>query len=392
MLTSLRCGSDLRRGETGAKGKKKARLSDDARHALNAICPYFTMFPLEFPTGILARRGRGATLVLDPFCGRGTTLYAARRRGARAVGIDCSPVAVAISRAKLATFSVEGPIALARALLERGAEAPDPQGDFWRLAFHGETLRDLCRLRAGLLAGEDSDATVLLRAVILGVLHGPRTKVGSYLSNQMPRTFSPKPDYAVKFWTARGLAPARIGVLDAIERKLRRMEAGRYGFTDQGWRDVHLGDSSLAISYADVPRGVDAVITSPPYYGMRTYLADQWLRYWFLGGPERVAYTEPGDLPTSSPNDFMSGLGWTWANVAAVSSAELKLFVRFGTLPSQPVDARRLLLGSLEASGLPWRVVSIRNARTAEAGRRQVGQMRTHGAPVEEFDLHAVRA
>lgn len=373
------------RGEGG-------RLSDDARHALNAICPYFTMFPLEFPTKILARRGRTAALVLDPFCGRGTTLYAARQRGKRAIGIDCSPVAVAISRAKLAAFSVEEPMALARSLLDGGANPVGPEGDFWRLAFHGETLRDLCRLRDGLLAGEDTDAAVLLRAVILGVLHGPRTKVGSYLSNQMQRTFSPKPNYAVKFWTTRGFVPARIGVLEAIERKLRRMKAGRYHLTERGWRDVHLGDSSLATSYVGVPSEVDAVITSPPYYGMRTYVADQWLRHWFLGGPERVDYTELGDLPTSSLNDFVNGLGRTWANVAAVSSAKLGLFVRFGTLPSRPVDARRLLLASLEASCLPWRVISIRNAHTAEAGRRQVGQMRTHGAPLEEFDLHAMRA
>ena len=33
------------------------------------------------------------------------------------------------------------------------------------------------------------------------------------------------------------------------------------------------------------------VVTSPPYYGMRTYLQDQWLRNWFLGGSSFVDYS-----------------------------------------------------------------------------------------------------
>jgi hypothetical protein len=44
--------------------------------ALNAVCPYYTMFPLEFPLGVLTRRSRPKQWVLDPFCGRGTTLLA----------------------------------------------------------------------------------------------------------------------------------------------------------------------------------------------------------------------------------------------------------------------------------------------------------------------------
>jgi hypothetical protein len=39
-------------------------------------CPYYTMFPLDFPLAWL-RRARPGEWVLDPFCGRGTTLYCA---------------------------------------------------------------------------------------------------------------------------------------------------------------------------------------------------------------------------------------------------------------------------------------------------------------------------
>lgn len=369
---------------------KQRRLSTDERHALNAICPYFTMFPLEFPLRILRRYGN-FQIALDPFCGRGTTLYAGRFRGIRAIGIDCSPVAVAISRAKLASFSIEAAMATADALLSREVSPEVPQGEFWELSYHPDTLRDICRLRTG-LRDEESDAAVLLRATVLGVLHGPLTKVGSYLSNQMQRTFSPKPNYAVRFWRERKKLPPKVDVRTALKRKLERMARGAYPLVGEGWRDVHLGDASNAESFESVPDGVEIVITSPPYYGMRTYVADQWLRNWFLGGPPQVDYTDPGDLPSSSPGDFAKSLGHTWNNVAVKGSDCLHLFVRFGAIPSRFVDARRLLLESLEESALGWRVVSVRGAQTSAAGKRQVEQMRTHTAPISEFDLHATLA
>jgi hypothetical protein len=49
-------------------------LAYDPQNALNAICPYFTMFPLEYPLRILKKHKKEAPVVLDPFCGRGTTI------------------------------------------------------------------------------------------------------------------------------------------------------------------------------------------------------------------------------------------------------------------------------------------------------------------------------
>ncbi len=64
-------------------------------------CPYYTMFPLDFPLRYLSN-ARPGEWVVDPFCGRETTLYAARLRGLPSVGVDISPVAVAIAQAMLA--------------------------------------------------------------------------------------------------------------------------------------------------------------------------------------------------------------------------------------------------------------------------------------------------
>ncbi len=59
----------------------KTALAYTKEYAFNAICPYYTMFPLEYPLNLINKHRNHAPVVLDPFCGRGTTLYAARKLG-----------------------------------------------------------------------------------------------------------------------------------------------------------------------------------------------------------------------------------------------------------------------------------------------------------------------
>src|ERR1700693_1555089 len=87
--------------EHGEKYVIREEISE-ASAALNAVCPYYTMFPIEFPISVLERFGKRRLRVVDPFCGRGTTIFAARLKGHQAYGIDSSPIAIAIARAKLA--------------------------------------------------------------------------------------------------------------------------------------------------------------------------------------------------------------------------------------------------------------------------------------------------
>ena len=44
------------------------------RHPLHSICPYFAMFPEGFVLEQLYAYTRPNDVVLDPFCGRGTTV------------------------------------------------------------------------------------------------------------------------------------------------------------------------------------------------------------------------------------------------------------------------------------------------------------------------------
>ena len=86
--------------------------------ALNAVCPYYTMFPLDFPLGVLTRRSRPKQWVLDPFCGRGTTAFAARLLGLPSIGLDSNPLAAALAAAKLPSVSPRQIIVTARYILK----------------------------------------------------------------------------------------------------------------------------------------------------------------------------------------------------------------------------------------------------------------------------------
>lgn len=355
-------------------------------HPLHVACPYYTMFPIDFPLRHL-REARPGDWVLDPFCGRGTTLFAARLLGLPAAGVDSSPVAAAIARAKLARATAAQVLDRARAILADPSITPRiPEGEFWSWCYHPETLREICILREGLLrAGPDDDAAHLLRLLMLGRLHGPLTRgAPSYLSNQMPRTHAAKPDYAVRFWRQRGLRPPRVDTLELLARK-----APYYldGAPPPVAGAVACGDSRQA-DLAALGGPYRWVITSPPYYGMRTYVPDQWLRYWFLGGPEAVAYEYAGQLSHRGPAAFAADLAQVWRRVAAACAPDARLVIRFGGVPHRRADPRAILLESLAAAG--WRVEAVAAAATARAGRRQAAQFGVDVGPaVMEYDFVA---
>jgi hypothetical protein len=359
-----------------------------AAMSLNAVCPYYTMFPLDFPLRVLRRSGP-RQWVLDPFCGRGTTLFAARLLGLPSVGLDSNPLATALAGAKVPSVSARQVIAAARYILRQRQQATDvPGGAFWRHAYSPTTLQQLCRLREGLIESCDTDARIVLRAILLGALHGPFSKHGtSYFSNQCPRTFAPKPRYALDFWKSRGLRPPKIDVLDIL-----RTRANRYlrEQPPQVGGILRVGDARAANVYADLPP-ISHVVTSPPYYGMRTYRQDQWLRNWFLGGPDTVDYaSREVDLAHSSPEAFVRQLAEVWKNVRRVCKRDAMLVVRFGGIQDRKCDPVKMLKESLRLAD--WNLVTLRSAGTALDGRRQASQFfEATNAPRREYDFYAVR-
>lgn len=355
---------------------------------LNGICPYFTMFPLDFPQKIL-RRAKKGDLVLDPFCGRGTTNFAARLAGLSSLGVDASPVATAITASKLVSVLADDVILEAKSILAGPDPIEVPSGEFWNWAYHPDVLIAICKLRESLLSDCTSEARRALKGVVLGALHGPRQKViQGYLSNQCPRTYAPKPRYATNFWKDRGMAPVYVDVLEVIARRCIRYYSSMrpaQGLARQA--DSRISDS---LESHEDGRKYSWIITSPPYYGMKTYIPDQWLRNWFVGGPDSVQYESPEQLVHGGPEIFVQDLNKVWANAARVAEDSARLVIRFGGIPDRRADPKQLIAASLKESG--WRITRIKEAGSAVEGKRQADSfLRKRSNPLVEIDVWAAR-
>jgi DNA modification methylase len=355
---------------------------------LNAIAPYYTMFPIQFPLDKL-KIAAPNDWVLDPFCGRGTTIYASRLLGLKSIGIDKDPVAVAITKAKLIKITPEVIIRECEKILSNDENFTDniPKGEFWDLAFDNDTLAQICKIKESLLNDCKTDARIGLRGIMLGALHGPTgKKIQSYLSNQMPRTYTTKPGSAVRYWIKHNYTPKKINVLDIVDKRARRY-----------YEDVPKKVNSQAYLHDArkiFPKKFNKkfrwIVTSPPYLGMNNYSTNQWLREWFVGGDEKPEYAIKNNLASGSPKKFEKELSNVWRNVSLISDNDAHLVIRFGALPSTPYDFESIIQKSLSYSGSEWQVEKIESAGSSEDGQRQSNQfLSSVKHSMDEIDVYA---
>jgi len=222
---------------------------------------YKEAFSHEFPQLALSRFGlkKGAT-ILDPFCGVGTVLLAAREIGYRARGFDLLPLAVFASRVKLRMpeeYDLDRLKARATELCSARlgkSQATLPDITILPKAFDPETAEELVFLRDAILQEPDVPIREFLLlgllAVVEDVSHTCKDGLGIKLQRKakLPR------------------------VQEALGQQLRMMLAdltGAVGLSRNG--------GSASVDLADVrslplkPGSVAGIITSPPYLNRYDY-------------------------------------------------------------------------------------------------------------------------
>lgn len=231
-------------------------------------------------------RGR---MILDPFCGSGTTLVEARAAGFRAAGVDLNPLAVLVARAKTwsvaprrrkelrdAGHAISGAVlAAGRAARRAGAEpAPmrrpagfDPNARNRRLAswFAPHVRRELELLAARLdeLAGQDAELASILLACLSAILYKVSSRTSDTDGTWVDRNI------------ARG-APARL-----FAQRVDLLVAGLSDFPPGSPAEIFELDTRRLGEV--IPDGAAAgVVTSPPYAGTYDYAEHQRLRFDFL--------------------------------------------------------------------------------------------------------------
>jgi hypothetical protein len=364
-------------------------IFNGANVSLNAICPYFAMFPLSFPYSVLSSRAKRGAWLIDPFCGRGTTNFAGRILGLPSIGVDSNPVAIALTTSKMTNSTPGQIVAAAKQILEE-VETPKhvPMGEYWEWAFHRSVLLEICRIREGLLKDCSSDSRKALLGIVLGALHGPLAKgKPSYFSNQCIRTFSPKPGYSVKFWKDRGLLPRRVDLLEIIKDRANRYYSANL---PHGHGMAIVGDSTDMDVFTGfgMRKRIKWIVTSPPYFGMNTYIQDQWLRNWFVGGEPKVNYSNSKQIRTEDPQEFALELHKVWRNIGLISAPGARMVIRFGSLNTRKGHPKEIIASSFRQSD--WRIQTIITAGAASKGRRQASYFASSVSEAkEEIDVWA---
>jgi hypothetical protein len=343
------------------------------------------MFPESFAEHWIGRLSAPGDVILDPFCGRGTTPFQALLMGRRAMGNDINPVAYCVSRAKTrapARHVVLRRITRLESMFDSKAQLPKLP-PFFRHAFHHATLRQIMFLRER-LRWRESDTDTMLAGLVLGALHGATGETSPYLSNQMPRTISTKPDYSIRFWQERGLRPPRR---DAFEL-LRRMTQFRYASPPPPTKgDITLGDMrDLPAKLRGLPPPTLA-ITSPPYLDTTSFEEDQWLRLWFLGEPP---HPSRGRL---SPDDrhYTRDAYWRliadmWRMFGATMAPNAAVVLRLGYRESPTEEVVEMLTTTAQLSRRRVRLVSYEESAIR---RRQTDSFRPGAVGFSrEIDAH----
>jgi site-specific DNA-methyltransferase (cytosine-N4-specific) len=246
---------------------------------------------------------RPGAVVLDPFCGSGTTLLECAHAGWHGIGIDLNPLAIFIAKAKIA--AIHGSPRRLQAAADQLKNDLSSTCD--KISFEGAwTSREVARLvgsdwmerlpnveylsrwftpsvLAQFVLLSDAVASAVpprLRAVFLAIM----SDLVRDASLQDPgdlrirRRKDASENYPVVQW-----------FLAAVEQRIARVVAARSALGDLPSRQVAIeADSRESILKAlrattTEPTAVDAVITSPPYATALPYIDTQRLSLCLLG-------------------------------------------------------------------------------------------------------------
>ena len=260
--------------------------SERTKH-VHGLHPYLGKFPPQLAEALIGRHCPAGGLVLDPFCGSGTTLVEAVGLGRHAVGCDVSAFNALLASEKtrvhdpaVVTAGLEATLARA----ERSLAAGEPAGTVpaYLAEWYGdEARRELLAYRGAIEPGtawSGLASLVLTRAarsarlVRHDALDTAREPVREpYWCHKHRRTCVPTAG-ALRFLRRySGDVAARIAAFTAIRAPGARA-------------DVH----HIDVRDLRLPRPADALVTSPPYVGVIDYHDQHAYAYALLGLPSRT--------------------------------------------------------------------------------------------------------
>lgn len=257
---------------------------------IHTIHPYPAKFIPEIPRHLIELFHPGdSSVVLDPFCGSGTTLVEAMSDGLDAFGVDLNPLACLIARVKTTPL----PLALgdiARRTVTRAREQlsndqvhlpPIPRLDHW---FKPCVQKVLSVLVEQINKEQQLSVREALQVALSSIIVQVSNQESDTRYAAIEKCISAQ-DVFNRFEKAVANTSRAVSSLsDDLFRRLGRVTVLN--------RDI------LAVTPNDLPSGIGLVVTSPPYPNAYEYwLYHKYRMYWLGMDPIAVRQCEIGARP-----------------------------------------------------------------------------------------------
>jgi len=246
-------------------------------HPLHSLCSYPGKLKPSIAYWLVKVFTKPGQRVLDPTGGTGTIAFEACLQGRIGITNDLSPFAATVGAAKV---KLPGRTQVTKYLedLSEGLMGVTLTGPDWEDAnfglnasikeyFHPTTLEEVLKARKFFLQHHSwNDVTQLyVLANLLHILHGNRPYALSRNSHSIT-PFNPSGEFEYR--------PLMGKLRERIDR-----------IVDTPLPNEYLPGQYYATNFTDLPgvvSNVDAIITSPPFVGMR-FDRPNWMRLWFCG-------------------------------------------------------------------------------------------------------------
>ncbi len=268
------------------------------------IHPHTAKLIPHIPRYFIEKYTKKGTIVLDPFCGSGTTLLEARLLGRNAIGIDINPLAKLISEVKTTPINVENldyAIQSVKEQLKKDANRVTvecPNIDYW---FSKDAQNELVRIKSSIekLNGNiNCEIYKFLQLCFSSVI-----RKSSYADPRIAKTYKSK---RIIEKVENGWVPKPIQYFEeALDKNFDRLKAlSEMLSSNNNYVRVFQGDAReiSSILKQNGIREVDFIITSPPYINAQDYFRSYKLELWWLGlaTPEEVKFLKQQAIGTEN--------------------------------------------------------------------------------------------
>jgi hypothetical protein len=248
-------------------------------HPLHSLCSYQGKMKPSLASKLievfLSEGGR----LLDPFAGVGTIPFEAGLKGITSFAFDISPAALAISKAKLGrpdSVKVAKVMTRLADFMACNRITRPELNDAEKISFnrelkeyfHPDTFKEVLLARRFFRENVPKDASeFLVLASLLHILHGNRPYALSRRSHPIT-PFAPSGPHKYK---------------ELIANLADKLQRGLSAELPAGFREGEAMDCDATSCWPHHIEGLDAIITSPPFFDSTRFYLANWMRLWFAG-------------------------------------------------------------------------------------------------------------